>query len=258
MANMAGLSASVTRILYLTGFPKELKTKDIQAAFSEYEAASGGFKIKWKDDTSLLIVFQDATVAKRAYLNTITFPPATLTSASTGISATIRPYDGPDAQTVIQTVNQRGQHTSNPSRGHNNRAASISVFPTRSASISGGSTFRNGHNSTLSHVNTNGTIPEHLNGAREPSPTLPSLPSHPTLNDLIQSAVSTPTEDPSMQLEGPPRIGDPGKRMLGAALGVRHPGLGPRNVGVNGEGARGADQALREVQRAMGGLSVAE
>jgi len=261
MASMSGLSASVTRILYLTGFPKELKTKDIQAAFSEYEAANGGFKIKWKDDTSLLIVFQDATVAKRAYLNTIAFPPAVLTSASTGISATIRPYDGPDAQTVIQTVNSRGQHVSNPSRGHNNRAASISVFPTRSANLSGGasgSTFRNGHNSTLSHVNTNGGIPEHLNGGREPSPTLPSLPSHPTLNDLIQSAVSTPTDDnSSMHGDGPPRIGDPGKRMLGAALGVRHPGLGPRNVGANGDG-RGADQALREVQRAMGGLAVAE
>jgi Nuclear cap-binding protein subunit 3 len=64
MAAMSGLSASVTRILYLTGFPKELKTKDIQSAFSEYENNNGGFKIKWKDDTSLLIVFQDATVGK--------------------------------------------------------------------------------------------------------------------------------------------------------------------------------------------------
>jgi hypothetical protein len=63
-ATLSGLSACVTRILSLTGFPKELKTKDIQAAFSEYEAISGGFKIKWRDDTSLLIVFQDATVGK--------------------------------------------------------------------------------------------------------------------------------------------------------------------------------------------------
>jgi hypothetical protein len=64
MATMSGLSASVTRILYLTGFPKELKTKDIQSAFSEYENNNGGFKIKWKDDTSLLIVFQDAAVGE--------------------------------------------------------------------------------------------------------------------------------------------------------------------------------------------------
>ena len=65
--SLAGLSASVTRILSLTGFPKELKTRDIQAAFSEWETVSGGFKIKWIDDTSLLIVFNDATVGESAY-----------------------------------------------------------------------------------------------------------------------------------------------------------------------------------------------
>ena len=59
---LATLSASVTRILYLVGFPKELKTKDIQAAFSEFDGVNGGFKIKWRDDTSLLIVFNDASV----------------------------------------------------------------------------------------------------------------------------------------------------------------------------------------------------
>lgn len=63
-ANLSGLSASVTRILYLTGFPKELRTKDIQSAFAEFENQNGGFKIKWKDDTSLLIVFQDPTVGE--------------------------------------------------------------------------------------------------------------------------------------------------------------------------------------------------
>lgn len=48
-----------------------------------------------------------------------------------------------------------------------------------------------------------------------------------------------------------PRIGDPGKRMLGAALGVRHPGLPPRQVG-------NAEHSMKEIQRAMGGLTVAE
>ncbi|KAH7922848.1 hypothetical protein BV22DRAFT_1106389 [Leucogyrophana mollusca] len=258
-ASTSGLSASVTRILFLTGFPKELKTKDIQSAFAEWENASGGFKIKWRDDTSLLIVFQDAAVAKRAYLHTLAFPPAIL---STGTPATIKPYDGPDAQTVIQTVNARGQHTSNPSRGHNMRAASISVFPSRSANSSqNGNGFRNG-NGQPGHV-VNATISEHsprLNG-REPSPTLPSLPSHPSLNELINSAVSH--EDPAIvHAEGPPKIGNPGKRMLGAALGVRHPALGPRII--NGGGSPGTspngglDSTLRDVQRSMGGLTVAE
>ncbi|KAH7915720.1 hypothetical protein BJ138DRAFT_1141145 [Hygrophoropsis aurantiaca] len=258
-ASTSGLSASVTRILFLTGFPKELKTKDIQTAFSEWENASGGFKIKWRDDTSLLIVFQDATVAKRAYLHTLAFPPAIL---STGAPATIKPYDGPDAQNVIQSVNARGQHNSNPSRGHNMRAASISVFPSRSANNSqNGNGFRNG-NGQPGHV-VNATISEHsprLNG-REPSPTLPSLPSHPSLNELINSAVSH--EDPAIvHAEGPPKIGNPGKRMLGAALGVRHPALGPRIINGGGSpGLRtdgGLDSTLKDVQRAMGSLAVAE
>jgi len=266
---LSGLSASVTRILYLTGFPKELKTKDIQAAFSEYEAMNGGFKIKWRDDTSLLIVFQDPTVAKRAYLHTIAFSPPILTS-STGLPATIRPYDGPDAQAVIQAVNSRGQHhPNNPSRSQGTRSASISAFPTGrnpSGSIS------NYRNSPMNNNNSHISIPEHVVG-REPSPTLPSLPSHPTLNALISSSLGevvgsgggnpSPPSDPAIVATslshdvGGPRIGDPGKRMLGAALGVRHPGLGPRML--NGSPHRGADhQAMREVQRAMGGLVVGE
>ena len=63
-SSLTQLSACVTRILSLTGFPKELKTRDIQTAFSEWENVGGGFKIKWIDDTSLLIVFQDATVGE--------------------------------------------------------------------------------------------------------------------------------------------------------------------------------------------------
>ena len=61
---LAQLSASVTRILSLTGFPKELKTRDIQAAFADFDSQPGGFKIKWIDDTSLLIVFNDPTVGQ--------------------------------------------------------------------------------------------------------------------------------------------------------------------------------------------------
>lgn len=281
-ASLAGLSASVTRILYLTGFPKELKTKDIQAAFSDYDGQNGGFKIKWRDDTSLLIVFQDATVAKRAYLRTIAFPPPILTSATTGVSATIKPYDGPDAQTVIQTVNSRGQHGPSASRSHNPRAASISVFP-NARSTSGSSFSGNTSNNyrTNSHTSTSSgqhvAIPEHQHpNGREPSPTLPSLPMHPTLNSLINSSLGESASgippDPaivatSAQNEttiSPPRIGDPGKRMLGAALGVRHPGLGPRVLNGNGSPGTspsqggGIDQAMREAQRAMGNLVVAE
>jgi len=283
-SSLAGLSASVTRILYLTGFPKELKTKDIPSAFSEYESLNGGFKIKWKDDTSLLIVFQDPAVAKRAYLHTVAFPPPILTSSSTGIAATIRPYDGPDAQTVIQTVNSRGQHNpNNPSRAHNARSSSISIFPatrsiSASSSIPGGTT--SNHRTNQSTAGQPISIPEHqhLNG-REPSPTLPSIPSHPTLNYLINSSLSegmtgsqngsppdpailAMSSSPDLNGVGGPRIGDPGKRMLGAALGMRHPALGPRvlngSPGTSPSHGGSVDQAMREVQKAMGGLVVAE
>jgi hypothetical protein len=66
-SSLSQLSASVTRILSLTGFPKELKTRDIQLAFSDWENANGGFKIKWIDDTSLLVVFADATVGEPTF-----------------------------------------------------------------------------------------------------------------------------------------------------------------------------------------------
>jgi hypothetical protein len=280
-ASLSGLSASVTRILFLTGFPKELKTKDIQSAFSEYEGVNGGFKIKWKDDTSLLIVFQDAAVAKRAYLNTVAFPPAILTSPS-GVSAIIRPYDGPDAQTVIQNVNARGQHNPhNASRSHNARSASVSVFPTTRTHSNSSANPNNAPQLRLNQGSApNGSqIPiERSDG--QPSPTLPSLPSHPTLNALISSSLGEAVAgtgvnaDPAIlatslqQQQGEPlsgpRIGDPGKRMLGAALGVRHPSLGQRVINGNSNGngnpsnqGKGVD-SLRDLQRGMGGLVVAE
>ncbi|KAF9446121.1 hypothetical protein P691DRAFT_794963 [Macrolepiota fuliginosa MF-IS2] len=275
-ANLSGLSASVTRILYLTGFSKELKTKDIQSAFAEFENQSGGFKIKWKDDTSLLIVFQDPTVAKRAYLHTLAFPPSVLVSPIN--QASIRPYDGPDAQAIIQNVNSRGQHNPSASRSHNARSASISVFPNaRSVSGTINPNYRSLNPSASNNSNQHIAIPEYPNGReREPSPTLPSLPSHPTLNSLISSSLgeavagsgipsdpailTTSLQASTSESSGGPRIGDSGKRMLGHALGVRHPSLGPRVVSGNGrDGSNGiVDQTMRGVQRAMEGLVAAE
>jgi len=259
-SSLTQLSACVTRILSLTGFPKELKTRDIQLAFSEWESVGGGFKIKWIDDTSLLIVFQDATVAKRAYLHALAFPPAILSKQAPEAPTFIRPYDGPDAQNVIQTVNSR--HMSSGSRAHNSRG---SISHGRSAStMSTSNSFRNG---VLSGLNGSASIPEHPPALqtlvnisprnREPSPTLPNLPSHPTLNSLISSTLNSPDvdvappSDPAILAIGgpaidnhesvgtPPRIGDPGKRMLGAALGVRHPGLGPRVIGQKPSSSNG-------------------
>jgi len=58
------LSPLVTKILELSGFPPELKTRDIQAVFQQWEEDRGGFKIKWRDDTTALIVFADPAVGE--------------------------------------------------------------------------------------------------------------------------------------------------------------------------------------------------
>lgn len=210
-------------------------------------------------------------LAKRAYLSTLAISPAIFSSPTSDSTAVIRPYDGPDAQQIIQNVNSRGNGAG---RGHNARAASVAVPGQQRA--------RNG--STNGNGNHNGGMPAILSGSismpngdanglaqmagpnspigREGSPTLPSLPSHPTLDSLISLSLndSPSPSDPailtsSLQSNGNgPRIGDPGKRMLGAALGVRHPGLPPRAV----SGQDHTSQAMEKIHRAMGGLTVAE
>jgi len=238
------LSAAVTRILTLSGFPPELKTRDIQTAFSQWENERGGFKIKWVDDTTLMLVFQDASIAKRAYLATLVDPPSQLIS-STGDykKAIIKPYDGPDAQAVIQNVNNRVN-----TRGHNARQ-SVSVAGSgngnangvhrRGASHAGVSL---GRAAGLDVATANGLV---NGGVREPSPTLPTIPKMDTLNSLISSAL-TPTGEPSeaAALSGAPKVGDPARRMVGHALGIPFKSAARRDGGIN------------EVETSMGGLAI--
>jgi len=235
------LSAAVTRILTLSGFPPELKTRDIQAAFSEYENDRGGFKIKWVDDTSLMLVFTDAGTAKRAYLSTLYQPPATLVAGPIGRKMTIKPYDGPEAQSIIQNVNARTGHRhggghgvrqSISANGPIGGGVSLGSQHKRGASYAGGSL---GRTTGLDVLTANGNAGGR---DREPSPTLPTLPSHPTLNALISSGLNDLTPPGSVDATSyiasataemqasPPKVpGDPGRRMVGHALGIRHPGL---------------------------------
>ncbi|CAD6886764.1 unnamed protein product [Tilletia controversa] len=103
------LSPLVTRILQLSGFPPELKTRDLQAVFGQWPDQ---FKIKWVDDTTALVIFNDPTIAKRAYLQTLMAPPPSLIN-SQGIVAKIRPYDGDDASSIISSLANRPRSRSN-------------------------------------------------------------------------------------------------------------------------------------------------
>ena len=204
--------------------------------------------------------FLPASAAKRAYLRALCVPPPSIFEASP--VAVIRPYDGPAAQSIIQNVNAR--HASSASRSHNARG-SVSIPNGNGHGRMASTSIRNGNNGGSGIKLSNGPIPEHptsinTNGTsssgREPSPTLPDVPSHATLSAMISQSTSFVGEeavlnDPavvSSSEHGAPRIGDPGKRMIGAALGVRHPGLGPRNL-------NGGEHGLT---KAMGGLTVAE
>jgi hypothetical protein len=125
-------------------------------------------------------------------------------------------------------------------RGHNARASSVAI-PTVRRNGGPASAGPNGPALTLDSITIPGD-PVVVNG-REGSPTLPSLPSHPTLDSLINSSLGDavpPPNDPAIVAVSPmtangngvgPRIGDPAKRMVGAALGMRHPALGPRTIG---------------------------
>ncbi|EST06713.1 Nucleotide-binding, alpha-beta plait [Kalmanozyma brasiliensis GHG001] len=106
------LSPLVTRILQLSGFPPQLKTRDLQQVFSAYEEEKGGYKIKWVDDTTALIIFADPAVAKKAYLRTIMAPAHQLINDN-GIPAKIKPYDGDDASAIISSVLNRQRSRSN-------------------------------------------------------------------------------------------------------------------------------------------------
>jgi len=101
-SSQANVSAAVTRILHLSNFSAELKTRDMQSIFRDYENDKGGFRIKWVDDVNALVVFADATVAKRAYLSLLLNPPPTFLPP-----AALKPYDRPDASQIIASLAAR-------------------------------------------------------------------------------------------------------------------------------------------------------
>ena len=93
-----------TVILDCYDFPSAFKTHHLHDIFREYENMRGGYRIKWKDDTRALIIFEHPTtgkmilitmnithliilfiiLAKKAYIDNVSNP-----------LAKIRPYNGP-------------------------------------------------------------------------------------------------------------------------------------------------------------------
>ncbi|KAG0290382.1 R3H and coiled-coil domain-containing protein 1 [Linnemannia gamsii] len=89
IGNWSEVSNDDLYILELYNFSASIKTAHLTDMFAAYENRSGGFRIKWVDETKALVIFESAAVAKQAYI-------ANLTSQI----AKIKPYNGPDKDSI--------------------------------------------------------------------------------------------------------------------------------------------------------------
>jgi len=236
---------STTRVLLLADFNKELKTRDIQHVFAEWEDDRGGFKIKWVDDTSCLIVFADPGVAKRAFLGVLSNPPSSLTTLQPDGSAKVaklRAYNKPDVPQILASVQNRPRSRSNASQSIHSRASSIvstgglgrrpsmgAMVGRNRTSLSGASgiTSRTGSIAAMSSTSLghselmeNGT-PPNSNGAMNPAVGQPNSANSDAADTSVLSSGGS-----SMR----PRIEEAGKRFITSGLSkpaaaITHPSI---------------------------------
>ncbi|KAF9434469.1 hypothetical protein BGZ76_007975 [Entomortierella beljakovae] len=81
-----------TYILELYDFSSSIKTMHLTDIFSSYENRSGGFRIKWVDDTKALVIFESAAVAKLAFNANVD-----------NQIVKMRPYTGADKDSIRKT-----------------------------------------------------------------------------------------------------------------------------------------------------------
>ncbi|KNZ58481.1 uncharacterized protein VP01_1922g2 [Puccinia sorghi] len=212
---------STTRVLLLSDFNKELKTRDIQHVFAEWEDDRGGFKIKWVDDTSCLIVFADPGVAKRAFLGVLSNPPNSLTTIQPDGSAKVaklRAYNKPDVPQILASVQNRPRSRSNASQSLHSRASSIAS--------TGGLGRRPSMGAMVGRNRTSLSGPSGLSSRAGSIATMSSVSlGHPELmeNDAADTSVLS-AGGSSMR----PRIEEAGKRFITSGLskpaaGITHP-----------------------------------
>ncbi|KAF9362313.1 R3H and coiled-coil domain-containing protein 1 [Mortierella sp. NVP85] len=84
-------------IIELYDFSPSIKTSHLTDMFAAYENKSGGFRIKWIDDTRALAIFESASIAKQAF-----------TANLTNQIAKLRPYNGADKDTIRSAEGSSG------------------------------------------------------------------------------------------------------------------------------------------------------
>ncbi|PKI83710.1 hypothetical protein MVES1_002702 [Malassezia vespertilionis] len=78
------VSPLATRVLELSGFSPLLRTHDLYAVVRDAGAEEGSIRVKWHNDTTAYVVFQDPSVAKLVYIRLVCAPPALLLSTYLG------------------------------------------------------------------------------------------------------------------------------------------------------------------------------
>ncbi|GAA6059600.1 hypothetical protein JCM10212_005099 [Sporobolomyces blumeae] len=131
-------AATQTRILLVSHFDPSLKTRDLLDLLSPWEHDKGGFKLKWRDDTSAWIVFNDPATAKRAFLSLLTSPPpALLPPNSSALHPSIVPYTADDVPQILQAVQNRPRSRSNAGLHEGGGGGVIPPGPLGAAASSG-------------------------------------------------------------------------------------------------------------------------
>ncbi|WFD20370.1 hypothetical protein MCAP1_002614 [Malassezia caprae] len=113
------VSPLATHVIELSGFSPALHTRDLHAIFAPWNNADNTvYRIKWLNDTTVYILFTDASLAKKAYLSLLSTPPPLLRTDYSGTPpldvagvpcarltdtayATVRPFDGPEAAAML-------------------------------------------------------------------------------------------------------------------------------------------------------------
>ncbi|KAH9469477.1 hypothetical protein MJO28_004628 [Puccinia striiformis f. sp. tritici] len=216
---------TTTRVLLLADFNKELKTRDIQHVFADWEDDRGGFKIKWVDDVSCLVVFADPGVAKRAFLGVLSNPPASLTAIQPDGSvktATLRAYNKPDVPQILASVQNRPRSRSNASQSLHSRASSTASMgglgrrPSMGTMAARNRTSLSGPTGLPSRAGSIASIPPNPLGELMNNGSSSAHNGALSINSATSQANPATSDTPDSSMR--PRIEDAGKRFIASGL----------------------------------------
>ncbi|WFD27996.1 Pre-mRNA-splicing factor cwc26 [Malassezia nana] len=113
------VSPLATHVIELSHFSPALHTRDLHAIFARWNNVDNTvYRIKWLNDTTVYILFTDASIAKKAYLALLSAPSPLLRTDYNGTPppddagepcarltgttyATVRPFEGPEAAALL-------------------------------------------------------------------------------------------------------------------------------------------------------------